>query len=180
MTEILIVFLAILAVVGSMMLGLKLAKKFNPFGDHRDFKESSEGFMNYDWKKLKKAFNETHADLGADRLDRAFTVYYRVMSLAYDWNMWRSLKDLQVRRMAPFDKDVDTFWRFHASQSDYDAWCISSFGAVMRPHNDTYEEPNWKTREERQKTKIAYKKKFGLQLTGKDEGDDFIPPIIVV
>lgn len=173
--------IVILVIVGMAILGWKLANKLNPFGDHRNFEESCKGFMNYDWVKLKNAFNETHADLDADRLDRAFTVYYRVMSLAYDWNQWRSLKDPHVSRAAPFDKDVDTFWRFHAEQPDYDVWCEVAFGGKLRPRSETYEEPTWKTREERQKTKVAYKRKYKLQDKDADtNNDDFIPPIIVV
>jgi hypothetical protein len=49
----------------------------------------------------------------------------------------------------------------------------------MRPRVETYEEPLWQTLEERQATKLAYKKKYGL-LSNTNSDDGFIPPVIVV
>jgi hypothetical protein len=124
-------------------------------------------------------FNATHKDLNADRLDRAYKVYHRIMVLAYHRNLLREEGDPHVHRIAPFDKDVDMFWRLHASQPDYDAWCEACFGGQMRPRVETYEEPLWQTLEERQATKLAYKKKYGL-LSNTNSDDGFIPPVIVV
>lgn len=173
--------IGILIVIALVFLGRKFAGKFNPFGNARDPNATIDAFKSYEWSALKKKFNEEHADLGSDRLDRAYHVYYRVMCIAVDWNMYRPSNNSHVNRIAPFDKDVDTFWRFHALQPDYDTWCLTVFDGALRPRNETYEEPNWKTREERQQTRIAYKRAHKLcSHDPKYDHDDFIPPMIIV
>lgn len=147
----------------------------------RDIEAAREAFVSYDWTRLKREFEKSgYAPVDQDRLERAFEVYKRLMIIAYEINILRPKTDPIVRRIAPFDKDVDSCWRLHTKLSDYDSLCERAFGGVMRPRDDRYEDPSWETREERQQTKIRYKKKYHLALSEADTGDDFIPPVIVV
>jgi len=172
--------LVLFLVVGIIFLTQVAIKKFHFFDELRDANLANKHFNSIHWGPLRTEFEQMHQELGADRINRAFNVYHRIMWIAYNGNIFRSKNDPRVHRIAPFDKDVDTFWRFHASKPDYDAWCMNVFGGHLRPRNDTYEDPHWETREERLRTKIAYKKHFKLQEIDANQNDDFIPPNVVV